>query len=45
MALAGVVAIANFIPGMGAMTSLDLASNDFGVEGVKYIAAVLPKCT
>jgi hypothetical protein len=29
----------------GAMTSLNLASNDFGVEGAESIAAVLSKCT
>jgi hypothetical protein len=37
--------IANDISDMGAMTSLNLASNDLGVEGAKSIAAVLPKCT
>jgi hypothetical protein len=30
---------------MGAMTSLNLASNELGVEGAKIIAACLPKCT
>jgi hypothetical protein len=29
----------------GAMTSLNLAANEFGVEGAKIIAACLPKCT
>jgi hypothetical protein len=29
----------------GAMTSLNLASNIFGVEGAKIVAAFLPKCT
>jgi hypothetical protein len=29
----------------GAMTSLNLASNELGVEGAKIIAAFLPKCT
>jgi Ran GTPase-activating protein (RanGAP) involved in mRNA processing and transport len=33
------------LPDKGAMTSLNLASNDFGVEGAKFITAVLPKCT
>ena len=41
----GVVAIADAIPDMGAMTSLNLASNSLGVEGAKIIAAFLPKCT
>jgi hypothetical protein len=30
---------------LGAMTSLNLASNCLGVEGAKIIAACLPKCT
>jgi hypothetical protein len=38
----GIIAIANAIPDMGAMTSLSLASNGLGVEGAKLIAAVLP---
>jgi hypothetical protein len=29
---------------MRAMTSLNLASNELGVEGAKIIAACLPKC-
>jgi hypothetical protein len=41
----GIVAIANAIPDMRAMTSLNLASNSLGVEGAKIIAVVLPKCT
>jgi hypothetical protein len=41
----GIIAIANAIPDMGAMTSLNLASNELGVEGAKVIAACLPKCT
>ena len=41
----GVTALANTIPDMRAMTSLSLASNSLGVEGVKIIAAVLPTCT
>jgi hypothetical protein len=40
----GIIAIANAIPDMGALTSLNLASNIFGVEGAKIIAAVLPGC-
>jgi hypothetical protein len=41
----GVIAIADVIPDMGALTSLNLATNIFGVEGAKIIAAVLPRCT
>jgi hypothetical protein len=41
----GIIAIANVIKDMRAMTSLSLASNGLGVEEVKIIAAVLPKCT
>jgi Ran GTPase-activating protein (RanGAP) involved in mRNA processing and transport len=41
----GIIALANAIPNMGAMTSLNLASNSLGVEGAKIIAAFLPKCT
>jgi hypothetical protein len=41
----GVVAIANAISNMGAMTSLNLASNRLGIKGAKIIAASLPKCT
>jgi hypothetical protein len=40
-----VIALANAIPDMRAMTSLSLASNSLGVEGFKIIAAILPKCT
>jgi hypothetical protein len=29
----------------GAMASLNLASNNLRVEGAKFIAAILPKCT
>jgi hypothetical protein len=43
--LSGIIAIANAIPNMGAMTSLNLASNELGVEGAKIIATCLPKCT
>jgi hypothetical protein len=41
----GMIAIANAIPDMGAMTSLNLASNELGVEEAKIIAACLHKCT
>jgi hypothetical protein len=41
----GVTALANVIPDMGAMMSLNLASNKLGVEGAKIIAAVLLGCT
>jgi hypothetical protein len=43
--VSGVAAIAGAIKDMGAMTSLNLASNKLGVEGAKIIAACLPKCT
>jgi hypothetical protein len=39
------VLIANDVSDMGAMTSLNLASNKLGFEGAKIIAACLPKCT
>ena len=44
---AGAIIVAAWIShrDKGAMVSLNLASNDFGVEGAKFIAAVLPKCT
>jgi hypothetical protein len=41
----GLIAIATAIKDMEALTSLNLASNIFGVEGAKIIAAVLPGCT
>jgi hypothetical protein len=41
----GIIAIADAIPDTGAMTSLNLASNELGLEGAKIIAACLPKCT
>jgi hypothetical protein len=34
----GIIALANVIKDMGAMTSLNLAANDLGVEGAKIIA-------
>jgi hypothetical protein len=42
--MSGVIALADAIPDMGAMTSLNLATNSLGVEGAKIIAAFLPKC-
>jgi Leucine-rich repeat (LRR) protein len=44
-AIAGLIALADAIPSIGAMTSLSLASNGLGVEEAKIIATVLPKCT
>jgi hypothetical protein len=41
----GLIALANAIPGMGALTSLNLAFNGLDVEGAKIIAAVLLGCT
>jgi hypothetical protein len=41
----GIIALANAIPDMRALTSLNLASNGFSVEVAKIIAAVLPGCT
>jgi hypothetical protein len=41
----GIIALANAITDMGAMTSLNLASNSLGVEGAKIVAAFLSKCT
>jgi hypothetical protein len=41
----GIIAIANAIPDMRAMSSLNLSYNCLGVEGAKIFAAVLPKCT
>ena len=41
----GIIAIANAIPDMGALTSLNLASNMLAVEGAKIVAAFLPKWT
>jgi hypothetical protein len=43
--MSGLIAVADVIPNMGAMTTLNLASNKLGVEGAKIIAACLPKCT
>jgi hypothetical protein len=43
--LSGIQAIAIAIKDMGALTSLNLASNELGVEGAKIIAVCLPKCT
>jgi hypothetical protein len=43
----GFIAIADVIPGMRAMTSLDLASNSLMVEGAKIVAEAIKvtKCT
>jgi hypothetical protein len=43
----GLIAIANAIPDMGAMTSLNLASNRLGAEGAKIVAEAIKvaKCT
>jgi hypothetical protein len=41
----GAIVIADAISNMGAIKSLNLASNELGVEGAKIIAACLPKCT
>jgi hypothetical protein len=41
----GAIAVANAISDTRTMTSLNLASNELGIEGVKIIAACLPKCT
>jgi hypothetical protein len=41
----GIIAIADAIPDMRAMTSLNLASSSLGIAGAKIIAASLPKCT
>jgi hypothetical protein len=35
----GVIAIANALPDMGAMTGLNLSGNVLGVEGAKHLAA------
>jgi hypothetical protein len=43
--MSGIIALADAIPDMGAMTSLNLASNKLGSEGAKIIAVCLPKCT
>jgi hypothetical protein len=37
----GVIAFANAIPDMGALTSLNLSSNNLRVEGAKIIAEVI----
>jgi Ran GTPase-activating protein (RanGAP) involved in mRNA processing and transport len=41
----GIIALADAIPSMGALTSLNLPKSGLGVEGAKIIAAVLPGCT
>ena len=42
--MAGVIAISNAIPTMGAMTSLNISNNQLNAEGAKHIAAALPEC-
>ena len=42
--MSGVMAISDAIPTMGAMTSLDVSSNNLRAEGAKHIAAALPEC-
>jgi hypothetical protein len=37
----GIIALANAIPDMGAMASLNLASNMIGSEGAKHVAEAL----
>jgi hypothetical protein len=43
----GIIALANAIPNMGAMTSLNLAGNDLGAGGAKIVAEAIKvtKCT
>jgi hypothetical protein len=43
----GIIALANVIPNMGAMTSLNLASNKLRAEGAKIVAEAIKvtKCT
>jgi hypothetical protein len=45
--MSGVIALANVIPDMGAMTSLNLAWNHLGIEGAKIVAEAIKvaKCT
>ena len=42
--MGGVTAIANAIPTMGALTSLNLADNYIKAEGAKHVAAAIPEC-
>ena len=42
--MSGISAISDAIPTMGALTSLNLASNYIQAEGAKHIAAAIPKC-
>ena len=39
--MSGVIALADAIPDMGAMTSLNLAENYMGADGAKHIAAAI----
>ena len=43
----GVIALANALPDIGAMTSLNLASNNLGADGAKIIAGAIKvnKCS
>jgi hypothetical protein len=43
--MSGVVALADVIPGMGAMTKFDISSNDIWAEGGEALAAGLKKAT
>ena len=42
--MAGVIAIGDAIPTMGAMASLNVSANDLWAKGAKHIAAALPGC-
>ena len=39
--VSGVIAIANAIPTMGALTSLDISTNFIGAEGAKHVAEAI----
>jgi hypothetical protein len=39
--MSGVIALADIIPGMGAMTSLDVFGNDIGAKGAAHIAEAI----
>ena len=42
--MSGVIAIANTIPTMGALTSLNISNNKIEAEGAKQIAAAVSEC-
>ena len=42
--MSAVIAMSDAIPTMGALASLNLASNRIGAEGAQHIAAALPQC-